>query len=76
MACIKMKLNPEEALTAMTLNGAYALGLSQTHGSITIGKKASVVITKEIPSLAYIPYSFGQNNIETVILNGQVQIQN
>jgi imidazolonepropionase len=76
LACIKMKLNPEEALTAMTLNGAYALGLSQTHGSITIGKKANVVITKEIPSLAYIPYSFGQNNIETVILNGQVQIQN
>lgn len=76
LACIKLRLNPEEALSAMTLNGAYALGLSQTHGSITIGKKANVVISKEIPSLAFIPYSFGQNNIETVILNGKVQIQN
>ncbi|MBV1922794.1 MAG: imidazolonepropionase [Flavobacteriaceae bacterium] len=70
-ACIKMKLTPEEAINAATLNGAYAMGLEKTHGSITRGKKASVMITKEIPSYGYIPYSFGSNLIETVIINGE-----
>jgi imidazolonepropionase len=72
LACIKLRLNPEEALAAMTINGAYAMGLSETHGSISIGKKANILISKEIPALAYLPYAFGKNNIETVILNGKV----
>jgi imidazolonepropionase len=72
LACIKLRLNPTEALAAMTLNGAYAMGLSETHGSISTGKVANLIITKEIPDLAYLPYSFGANNIETVIINGKV----
>jgi len=70
-ACIKMKLTPEEAINAATLNGAYAMGLEKTHGSITRGKKANIMITKEIPSYGYIPYSFGSNLIDTVIINGE-----
>lgn len=72
LACIKLRLTPEEALSAMTINGAYAMGLSEELGSITVGKKANLIITKEIPSLAYMPYSFGSNNIDQVILNGRV----
>jgi imidazolonepropionase len=71
-ACIKMKLTPEEAINAATINGAYAMGLEKTHGSITKGKKASIMITKEIPSFGYIPYSFGSNLIDTVIIEGQL----
>ena len=70
-ACIKMNMTPEEAINAATLNGAYAMGLSKTHGSITKGKTASVIITKEISSYAYLPYAFGSNHIETVIINGK-----
>ncbi|HLW30476.1 MAG TPA: imidazolonepropionase [Brumimicrobium sp.] len=72
IACAKMNMTPIETLNATTLNTAYAMGISNSHGSITIGKKASVMITHEISSLARIPYSFGENNIETVILNGKV----
>lgn len=72
LACINMKLTPEEAINASTINSAYAMGLSNTHGSIAVGKKANLFITKQIPSIAYIPYSFGSNNIETIILNGKV----
>ncbi len=70
-ACIKMKLTPEEAINAATINGAYAMNLSKTHGSITRGKKANLIITKEIPSYGFLPYAFGSNNIHTVILNGK-----
>jgi len=70
-ACIKMKLTPEEAINAATLNGAYAMGLSDTHGSITKGKVANLIITKKIPSYGYLPYSFGSDLIETVIINGK-----
>ncbi|MAP55268.1 imidazolonepropionase [Altibacter sp.] len=70
-ACIKMRLTPEEAINAATINGAYAMGLSQTHGSITKGKKASIIITKEVPSYGYLPYAFGSNLIDTVIINGE-----
>ncbi|MDC8004842.1 imidazolonepropionase [Aureisphaera galaxeae] len=69
-ACIKMKLTPEEAINAATMNGAYAMGLSHSHGSITRGKSASVIITKEIPSYGYLPYAFGSNLIDSVIING------
>ncbi|WP_264564499.1 imidazolonepropionase [Flavobacterium sp. N3904] len=70
-ACIKMKMTPEEAINAATINGAYAMGISNTHGSISIGKKANLIITKEIPSYYQLPYAFGSNLIDTVILNGK-----
>ena len=70
-ACIKMKMTPEEAINAATVNGAYAMGLSDTLGSITKGKKANVIITKEIPSYHYLAYAFGDNNIDSVIVNGK-----
>jgi imidazolonepropionase len=72
-ACIKMKMTPEEAINAATINGAYAMGLEQTHGSICKGKKANFMITKKIPSYYFIPYSFGNSTIETVYIEG-VQI--
>ncbi|MBB1149836.1 imidazolonepropionase [Myroides sp. NP-2] len=72
-ACIKMKLTPEEAINAATINGAYAMGVGATHGSITKGKKASVIISKPLHSFYEIPYAFGSNPIGTVILNGQIQ---
>lgn len=71
-ACIKMKLTPEEAINAATLNGAYAMGIANTHGSITVGKKANLMLTKKLPSYYQIPYAFGSNPIEQVILNGKV----
>ena len=71
-ACIKMKMTPEEAINAATLNGAYAMGISSSHGSITIGKKANLIITKPIPSFYQIPYAFGSNLIENVILDGKL----
>ncbi len=67
LACIKMKLTPEEAINALTLNAAYAMGINNTHGSISLGKSGNVIITNEIPSLAYIPYAFGENHIERLI---------
>jgi imidazolonepropionase len=70
LACIQMKLTPEEAFNASTINGAAAIELSATHGSITVGKKANIIITKPIQSLAYIPYSFGVDLIDTVLVNG------
>lgn len=70
-ACIKMKMTPEEAINAATINGAYAMGLSDTHGSITIGKKANLIITKPIASYYQLPYAFGSNLIEAVMLEGQ-----
>ena len=71
-ACIKMKMTPEEAINAATINGAYAMGISATHGSITIGKKANLIITKPINSFYELPYAFGNNLIEKVILEGKV----
>jgi imidazolonepropionase len=65
---------PEEAINAVTLNSAYAMGLSETHGSITVGKKANLFITKKIPSYEYMPYAYGSNLVETVILDGVVAI--
>ncbi|MFD0861740.1 imidazolonepropionase [Sungkyunkwania multivorans] len=70
-ACIKMKMTPEEAINAATINGAYAMGLSKTLGSITKGKKANLIITKEIPSYGFLPYAFGSNCIDKVLLNGK-----
>lgn len=70
-ACIKMKMTPEEAINAATINGAYAMGVSDSHGSITIGKKANLIITKPIPSYYQLPYAFGSNLIDAVFLEGQ-----
>jgi len=69
-ACIKMKLTPEEAINAATLNGAYAMGIENVYGSITKGKKANIIITKEVPSYGFLPYAFGDNHIDQVIING------
>jgi imidazolonepropionase len=69
-ACIKMKMTPEEAINAATLNGAYAMGLEKTHGSITKGKKANIIITKPIHSYYQLPYAFGTDLIESVYING------
>jgi len=71
-ACIKMKMTPEEAINAATINGAYAMGISSEYGSISRGKKANLIITKKVPSYNYLPYAFGENNIDTVIINGKV----
>ncbi len=71
-ACIKMKMTPEEAINAATINGAYAMGISETHGSITIGKKANFIITKPISSLYQLPYAFGSNLIDHVYIEGKV----
>lgn len=71
-ACIKMKMTPEEAINAATINGAYAMGLQNEVGSITKGKKANLIITKEIPNYYQIPYSFGTNLINKVLINGKV----
>lgn len=67
LACIKMKMTPEEAINALTINAAYAMDLSESHGSISLGKSGKVIITKEIPSLAYLPYAFGDVNIERIL---------
>ena len=72
MGCIKYKMVPEEAINAVTLNGAYAMGLETELGSIAVGKKANVFITREIPSVHYMPYAFGSNKVDTVILNGRI----
>ena len=72
LACIKMKMTPEEAINAATINGAYAMELTDTHGSITKGKQANFIITKEIPSYTFLPYAFGTNSIEAVYINGKI----
>jgi len=72
LGCIKMKMFPEQAINAATLNGAAAMELSKDYGSIAIGKKANLFITKPMPSIAYLPYSFGEVQVETVILNGEI----
>ncbi len=71
LSCIEMKMLPEEAINAATINGAYAMELGDEVGSITVGKKANLIFTKQIPSLAYLPYSFGMNLIDKVMINGE-----
>jgi imidazolonepropionase len=70
-ACIKMKMTPEEAINAATINGAYAMGIEKTHGSICKGKKANFIITQPIPSYSFLPYSFGNNLIDSVFIEGR-----
>jgi len=71
LACIKNKMLPEEAINAATLNSAIAMEVERDFGSITIGKKASIIITKPIKNLAYLPYSFGENLIDKVFISGK-----
>ena len=73
LGCIKLKMTPEEVINASTINSAYAMGVEKELGSIAIGKKANLFITKPISSYAYLAYSFGENIIEKVILNGKLQ---
>ncbi len=70
MSCIQMKMLPEEAINAATLNGAYAMELQRELGSISVGKKANLIFTKPVPSIAYLPYAFGNNLIDKVMLGG------
>jgi imidazolonepropionase len=70
MSCIQMKMLPEEAINAATINGAYAMGVQDKAGTITVGKKANLIVTAPIPSLAYLPYAFGSNLIERVMIMG------
>ena len=72
LACIKMKMTPTEAINAATINGAYAMGLEKKMGLIEKGRIANLIITKQIPSINYIPYSMGENNINKVIINGKI----
>jgi imidazolonepropionase len=72
LACTQMKLIPEEAFNGVTINGAAAMEIQDTVGSITIGKHANMILTKEIPSLSYIPYSFGETHVSKVIIRGKV----
>lgn len=67
LACVKMKMTPEEVVNALTINAAYAMGLSETHGTISVGKKTPLILTKKIPNLAYIAYAFGENHVDRLI---------
>lgn len=71
MACTGMRMLPEEAINAATINGAFAMELNQDYGSIAVGKKANFILTKPVPSLAYLPYAFGQSQIEKVMISGE-----
>jgi imidazolonepropionase len=72
LACIQLKMLPQEAINAATLNGAFAMELEKELGSITIGKKANLIFTQPIPSLAYLPYAFGNNLIDKVMIGGEI----
>ena len=67
IACTQLKMTPEEAVNAVTLNGAAAMELEQELGTIKVGKRANLILTKKIPSLAYMPYDYGNSNIERLI---------
>ncbi len=72
LACIRMKMTPAEAINAATINGAYAMGLDATHGSITRGKVASLIVTQPMEDYSHMAYNFGENMVDQVIIKGQV----
>lgn len=72
MSCIQMRMLPEEAINAATLNGAYAMELGDQLGSISVGKKANLIFMKPVPSIAYLPYAFGSNHIDKVMIRGEL----
>ena len=71
LSCIQMRMLPEEAINAATINGAHAMELASEVGTITVGKKANMIITKPVPSLAFLPYAFGSNLVDKVMLCGE-----
>jgi imidazolonepropionase len=71
MACIRMNLLPEEAINAATINGAFAMDLAHSSGTISAGKRANILLTHPVPSLAYLPYAFGSNHIDKVMIGGE-----
>ncbi|MFO8067440.1 MAG: imidazolonepropionase [Bacteroidales bacterium] len=73
LGCIKFRMIPEEVINAVTINGAYAMGVEDTLGSIDVGKKANLFITKPISTYAFMPYAYGSNKVESVIINGELQ---
>ena len=73
LGCIRMGMTPEEVINATTINTAYAMGISEELGSIAVGKKANLFITKPITSYAFIPYSFGHQHIDKIIIKGKIQ---
>ena len=72
LSCIQMRMLPEEAINAATFNGACAMEVQPEVGSIAVGKRANLILAKPMPSLAYLPYAFGNNLIEQVLINGSV----
>jgi imidazolonepropionase len=70
LACIQMRMLPEEAINAATINGAFAMDIAGETGSIAIGKRADLILTKPMPGLAYLPYAFGTNLVEKVMVRG------
>jgi imidazolonepropionase len=72
LCCVQYKMTPEETINAATINSAFAMGLSETHGSIAAGKQANFFITKEISDYSFLPYSFANNLIESTIINGKI----
>jgi imidazolonepropionase len=72
LSCIQMKMLPEEAINAATINGAFAMELASTTGSIAVGKRADLIMTKPIPSLSYLPYAFGSSQIDKVFIKGEL----
>ena len=72
MGCILLRMLPEEVIHAVTINGAYAMGVEDQLGSIAIGKQANIIITHRIPTYAFLPYAYGSNHVETVIINGKI----
>jgi imidazolonepropionase len=75
LACVKMKMLPEEAINAATINSAYAMGINNTHGRIKAGMRANLFLTQPIPHYNYLPYSFGSDLIDTVIIGGELYRQ-
>ena len=73
LGCLKLKMTPEEVINATTINGAYAMGLEKKLGSIAVGKKANLIITKPIPSYTYLTYRFTENLIDKTMINGKIQ---
>ena len=71
ISCMQMKMLPEEVINTATINGAYAMEAGHELGSITISKKASLIFTKLLPSLGYLPYTFGTNFIDKVMIKGE-----
>jgi imidazolonepropionase len=70
MGCIKLRLTPEEAFNAITINSAYAMGVADDLGSVTVGKKANLIITRPVPNIAYMPYAYGDNKVDFTLIDG------